>query len=153
MARVNVGVNPINLTDQHLFAESVEITMITGFLKSQNFEIKGKRPNQFKLGGGHILFFTDKISYLEQRLNAVNEEIFRRGFRTTNKINIEEYPTELRGDWKPNVEDSRLIKERIQDRLQNPLKAKNGFHRFQSEPISNMNDFINELNHSELFHL
>ena len=42
MARVNIGVNPKHLSDQHLIAESVEITMITGSLRKNNYEIKSE---------------------------------------------------------------------------------------------------------------
>ena len=44
MARVNIGVDPKYLSDQHLIAESVEITMITGVLRKNGFEIKSPVP-------------------------------------------------------------------------------------------------------------
>ena len=70
MARINVGINPIYLSDQHLIAESVEITMIPGSLKYNGFAIKGKVPEQFTLGTGHVNFFKDKLVYaLKQKEN------------------------------------------------------------------------------------
>ena len=43
MARVNCGIEPLYLSDQHLIAESVEITMITGGLRKNGYKIKTKR--------------------------------------------------------------------------------------------------------------
>jgi hypothetical protein len=43
MARVNIGVHPRHLADQHLIAESVEITMITGGFKKNNFKSKASQ--------------------------------------------------------------------------------------------------------------
>ena len=44
MARVNVGCDSLYLADQHLIAESVEITMIIGSLRKNGYIIKGKVP-------------------------------------------------------------------------------------------------------------
>jgi deoxyribonuclease (pyrimidine dimer) len=75
MVRVNVGVNPLYLADQHLIAESVEITMITGGLRKNNYIIKSDMPSNLVLGKGHINFFKNKIIYLNKRLTAVNQEM------------------------------------------------------------------------------
>ena len=90
MARVNIGVNPKYLADQHLIAESVEITMITGGLRKNGYVLKSPTPEKFSLGNGHINFFKNKILYLYNRLNAVNEEMRRRNFNPTTKINLDE---------------------------------------------------------------
>jgi hypothetical protein len=63
MARVNVGINPKLLSDQHLVAESVELTMITGNLRIYNYKLKSPTPLKFSLGKGHMNFFKDKIIY------------------------------------------------------------------------------------------
>jgi deoxyribonuclease (pyrimidine dimer) len=80
MARVNIGVDPKHLSDQHLIAESVEITMITGGLRKHGFEIKSPVPDIFKMGTGHINFFKNKLVYLKKRLGVVNDEMRRRNF-------------------------------------------------------------------------
>lgn len=151
MARVNVGINPYYLTDQHLIAESVEITMITGGLRKNGYQIKSEIPLEFNLGKGHINFFKNKLNYLNKRLLAVNKELDNRNILHSTKIDLEEFPHELQGDWIPGIQDSKCIRNRIEDRLIRPLKARPGFHRYYKQPINNMYDFANNMYHSELF--
>lgn len=117
MARVNVGLDPKLLSDQHLVAESVEITMITGSLRKDGYVIKGKVPNKFPMGTGHINFFKNKLKYLKRRLDVVNNEMIRRGFNPGTNIDLNEFPTELHGDWKPDMNDSMILRVRVADRL------------------------------------
>lgn len=151
MARVNIGINPIYLSDQHLIAESVEITMITGGLRKTGCQIKSEIPQFFNIGKGHINFFKNKLYYLNKRLLAVNNELTYRNIRNTTKLNLEEFPGELRGNWKPDFESSKIIRFRIFDRLNYPLKAKKGFHRYYKNPIENIHDFSCNMLNSELF--
>lgn len=161
MARVNVGVNPRYLSDQHLIAESVEITMITGGLRKNGYQIKSPIPDKFALGKGHINFFKNKIAYLQKRLQEVNKELNRRGIRNSTVIDLSEFPEELwyhpecypNSDIFPNIHDSMRIRRRITERLINPLKAKPGFHRYQKQPIEDMQKFAYELFNSELFYV
>lgn len=153
MARVNIGVNPKYISDQHLIAESVEITMITGGLKKNNCKIKSPIPEQFNLGTGHINFFKNKILYLKSRLEAVNSELARRGIKNSTTINISEYPYQYCNVWKPTKEASIILRNRISERLKNPLKAKNNFHRYYKQPIKDMEQFINNMIESELHHV
>jgi len=145
MARVNVGIDPKCMTDQHLLAESVEITMITGHLRSQGYKIKGNIPMKFSLGKGHVTFFKNKLTYLQNRLYEVNCELLRRGFNPSTNINLSEFPNQLINDWKPKVEDSHLVRIRMVDRIVNPLKATNNFHKFKRSEIYNMQDFTNNI--------
>jgi len=78
MARVNVGVNPLFLSDQHLIAESVEITMITGSFRKNKYTVFSEIPKQFSLGKGHMNFFKNKLLYLRERHEQVNTEMKRR---------------------------------------------------------------------------
>lgn len=142
MARVNVGVNPKNLTDQHLIAEAVEITMITGGLKKNNNIIKGKIPDSFCLGEGHINFFKNKIVYLKKRLDLVNQELAFRGFKASNNIDLAEFPDKYLNDWVETPIAFYLIRNRIIERLNAPLKAKSEFHRYNKIPIGK--EFIAE---------
>lgn len=158
MARVNVGVSPLYLSDQHLIAESVEITMITGSLKKDRWFIKGIVPEKYCLGKGHMNFFKPKILYLKDRLTEVNEEMKKRGFNPGTKINLleVEFPQGNifgKSYWDPSIEDSMLVRERIVERLKNPRKAKPGFHRYFSEPIQDLDLFCNNLLNSELYYV
>ena len=156
MARVNVGLAPKYISDQHLVAESVEITMITGGLRLHKYKIKGEIPRKFPMGKGHINFFKDKLLYLSKRLEEVNAELRDRGFKPGTHIDLSEFPRELVNDWKPTKEDSEHVRMRVADRIVNPLKAKRGqFHRYRSELItdSQMPGFQANILGSELFHV
>lgn len=156
MARVNVGTNPKYLSDQHLVAESVEITMITGGLRLHKYKIKGIIPGKFPMGKGHINFFKNKLLYLKRRLDEVNNEMRARGFKPGTHIDLDEFPKELVNDWIPTMDDSKHIRERIADRLVNPLKAKRGkFHRYHGKLIDDesMPSFQSMIMTSEIYHV
>lgn len=158
MARVNSGINPCYLSDQHLIAESVEITMITGSLRKNGYAIKGKVPDKFCLEKGHINFFKPKLIYLRNRLEEVNNEMKRRGFSPGTSIDLTEFSYRCRHnfsvkDWKPTIKDSLLVRERIVERLKNPKKAKPGFHRYYKEPITDIEEFSQKLLNSELYYV
>lgn len=150
MARVNVGVDPKYLSDQHLLAEAVEILMVVGALKKQNFTIKKPTPNSFKLGTGHIRFFWDKILFLDRRLSLVKTELNARQMQANHSINLSEIPVELLNDWSPEEKDLLLLKERITSRLQSPLKGGKNFHKYYGSPITNIGEFINNFNSSTI---
>ena len=147
MARVNVGVNPKYLADQWLIAESVEITMITGGLKKNNFEIKSEVPKEYKLGTGHINFFKPKITYLKRRLLEVNKEMSRRGFRVGTKLDLNEYPERFLGDWYPNKKDTEILRERLEWKF----NRKPNYWRYNREKAKN--GFLNELLASDLYYV
>jgi hypothetical protein len=150
MARVNVGICPSTLSDQHLLAESVEITMITGALKKDGYIIKGEVPQHFCLGKGHINFFKNKLQYLSERLECVNAELINRGFKPTTKINQANWPPSLWKPWKPTKKDTAIVRDRVILRLKSPLKATNTFHRHYSQPITDMEDFCEKIKNNKL---
>lgn len=151
MARVNIGIHPRYLSDQHLIAESVEITMITGGLRKNKYQIKSEIPLHFNIGKGHINFFKNKLYYLNRRLLAVNNELANRNIRNSTSIDLGEFPSELRGDWIPTLEDSKIIRFRIADRLNYPLRARRGFHRYYKQPILDVYNFSIQMLNSALF--
>ena len=155
MARVNIGVDPKYLSDQHLIAESVEITMITGGLRKNGYEIKSPVPKKFRMGTGHINFFKNKLKYLKNRLEAVNAEMRRRNFKPGTKLDLDEFPPKYHNEWAPDMEASMILRIRIYDRLKNPLNGKPGheYHRYKSSSIPNYNDFCDNLLNSELYYL
>lgn len=157
MARVNSGIQPVFLSDQHLIAESVEITMITGALRKDGYVIKGSVPDQFCLGKGHINFFKPKIQYLKKRLEEVNEEMKQRGFSSGTKIDPVDFPARSYvnhwNDWQPSFQDTCLVRQRIIERLKSPMKAKEGFHKYYGKPIEDMNSFCEQLKKSKLHHV
>ena len=156
MARVNSGISPKYLSDQHLIAESVEITMITGALRKDDYKIKGQVPDKYCLGTGHINFFKPKIIYLRNRLDEINYEMKRRGFNPGTFISLKEFALinpELCNHWKPSLKDSNLVRDRIIERLKEPKKAKPGFHKYYGKSIEDMDEFCNKLKNSQLYHV
>lgn len=153
MARVNIGVDPMFISDQHLIAESVEITMITGGLRANNYLIKSPVPNEFSLGKGHINFFKDKLLYLKLRLDQVNLELDRRYIKNSTTINVMEFPMELQNHWRPTLEESFELRYRMYERLLNPLKAKVGFHKYYKESIGDVQSFAEKIINSPLYYV
>lgn len=157
MARVNVGVNPMFLSDQHLIAESVEITMITGSFRKNEYRIVSEIPKQFSLGKGHMNFFKDKLLYLDKRLHSVNAEMRRRGFNATTQICdvINEAPLKYLNDWKPTLKDSIEIRLRISSRLNMRTNGKRGegFYRYSRKPIDDISKFSNNVLKSKLHYV
>lgn len=150
MARVNSGIHPLYLVDQHLVAESVEITMVLGSLRINDFKIKGFEPQQYKLGKGHVNFFKRKIKYLSRRLNSVNAEMTRRGFKVGTSIDVKLYPNDFVNDWNPTLNDSQIVRDRIIQKLSN---KKLGFWRYQRNPIAtvdNLLDVCSKIRYSDL---
>ena len=151
-ARINVGICPKHLSDQHLIAESVEITMIVGSLRKDGWKIKGEVPKEFCLGKGHINFFKPKILYLKGRLEEVNKEMTNRGFKPGTSIEISEF-SKFTAKWQPKFVDTCLVRQRVIERLTDPMKAKQGFHKYYGKPIKNMDEFCNNLKKSELYYV
>ena len=130
--RVNVGINPKYLTNEHLLAEYHEIQMLASTLK--NLYIKNKCanknliPSKFCLGKGHFYFFYNKIDYLYNRCFILREECLKRDFNinvnfekkfsfffelNTKSINIE---------YIPDYEDICLITNRIKEKINSSPK-------------------------------
>lgn len=75
MTRVNSGISVSHLSDEHILAEHREIKRIP------NTKFTSKSiPASFKLGGGHVLFFSNKPIYTFQRYLLIYNECIKRGF-------------------------------------------------------------------------
>lgn len=116
MTRINVGYDPKRLTTKHLLAEHREMKRVPNQVKSG--KVKVKHIPEFRLGTGHVHFFTDRLGYLLKRYKQVYAECKRRGF------NVQDYsnawvgiPQDLMGDYTPTDSDSKLIEDRINSRL------------------------------------
>ena len=123
MTRVNI-VPPSELHDQHLIAEYREITMVPASLNrtlnSKMGLIGEKISKRFTLNSGHVYFFYDKGLYLDKRYNEIVTEMKLRGF---NPDSSRVFPkqifidNDLYNDWTPTLEDQKLIRQRIQERI------------------------------------
>ena len=129
MTRINI-IEPSELTDQHLIAEYREIFMVGSSLqrslKSKNWNPKDI-PIKFTLNTGHVKFFYDKGKYLSNRYDMLRTEMKARGMAPdiTRVFKKEQWPNELWNDWTPNLEDYKIIRERIEERI----KSKPNWYR------------------------
>ena len=121
MTRINL-IDPKALTDQHLFAEYREITRIFA-LVAQSVDKYGtantlkKIPKSYRLGTGHVLFFYDKLAFIEKRYEALRDELLDRKVNITLKDSISEYrqfiPHIFYQDYHPTTDEQKLSVERI----------------------------------------
>tara|TARA_R110002110_G_scaffold407613_1_gene628623 strand:+ start:105 stop:464 length:360 start_codon:yes stop_codon:yes gene_type:complete len=117
MTRINVGIPPVELVNQHLLAEHREIKRIPNCVSKGKYNMEGI-PDRFKLGTGHVKFFYNKLLYLKNRYIKLYEECIKRGFNVQNYIKAwDNVPEELMNDWKVQWYDIRIIKERINEKL------------------------------------
>ena len=123
MTRINI-VPPSELTDQHLIAEYREITMVPAALKRTLLSKGGLRKNKisthYTLNTGHVYFFYNKGKYLHRRYDELIREMRLRGFiADPNRVFPYEIfmDNELYEDWIPTIEDYKIIRERIQQKI------------------------------------
>ena len=124
MTRINI-IPPKELYDQHLIAEYREITMVPAALqrtlKSKHGLIHFKIPKTYTLNKGHVYFFYDKGLYLYNRYNEIIIEMKKRGFQPNiNRLFPKQIfiDNNLYNDWLPSKDDMRIIRKRIDQKLQ-----------------------------------
>lgn len=155
--RINVGVPPSVLSDQHLIAERRELGIpfgtIRSHLKKNKLYYPKTVPDEFCLNTGHINFFLVKLPYVLNRFEIINEECKLRGFASQVPeylTDISDIPQRFLNEWSCKFNDSVLIRMRLCDRLRNPLNAKEGFHKFWRQPIIDFNLFCENIKNSKL---
>jgi deoxyribonuclease (pyrimidine dimer) len=137
MTRINT-IDPMDLLDQHLFAEWRELPRI--FALARYWADTGKRgkiPEDYRLGAGHVRFFYDKLQWLEFRHAILTSELLARGYKLGNYDDLIEYRTwhkaeypDLWNGWEPDAEAHRINLERLQDKLD----AKPDFYTHKKGP-------------------
>ena len=121
MTRINI-VHPSELTDQHLIAEYREIFMVGSALqrslKSKSWDIKSI-PKRYTLNTGHVKFFYNKGKYLSKRYDELIKEMKLRGMKPNSErvFKREQWPDGLWNDWIPLVEDYKIIRKRIEQKI------------------------------------
>ena len=119
MTRINVGIPPAELVNQHLIAEHREIKRIPNCIAKGKYNMEGI-PDKFKLGTGHVKFFYNKLLYLKNRYTSLYNECIKRGFNVQNyKSAWDNVPQELMNDYKVEENDIIIIKKRIDERRPN----------------------------------
>ncbi len=116
MTRINVGIPPADLVNQHLIAEHREIKRIPNCIAKGKYNMEGI-PDKFKLGTGHVKFFYNKLLYLKNRYTSLYNECIKRGFNVQNYISAwDNVPQELMNDYEVEANDIIIIKKRIDER-------------------------------------
>lgn len=119
MTRINCGIPVKELHNKHLIAEHREIKRIPNCINSGRYSLIGI-PDKFKLGSGHVKFFYDKLLYLKKRYELLHEECIRRGFKVQFYGNAwDNLPSNLMNDYTPTPTDVEIVRERINEKLQN----------------------------------
>lgn len=112
MTRINVGVHPSELCDQHLVAEYRELPRIW------NFRPKSPAPPHFCLGRGHVLWCAQYPGMLANRYLELVAEMRHRGFRVS-------YPLPpawaVGGAW-PGRDEMRMASSIVRRRLGERLR-------------------------------
>jgi len=130
MTRINVGIPVESLTDEHLLAEHYEVERFPWYFS----KFKGKIPEKFTLGTGHISFFMDKMGYVRNRYQEVHQECLNRGFNVKDRSNLwNEIPESCMKDYNPGSDDQKILIERISNRISSSRKEK--FH-YCGHPIT-----------------
>ena len=139
MTRINL-ISPNELTDQHLFAEYREITRIFALVKAAQDkhsinDILAKIPSSYRLGAGHVLFFYDKLAFIEDRYFRLKDEVLARNFNITLKDSITEYRSQINqcfyGDYEPNADALQLSISRLIEKIH----AKPNWYRLHGKII------------------
>jgi hypothetical protein len=119
MTRISASVKPVELCDKMLMAEHREILRIPNAIKNGKAKVDFKKiPLKFKLGTGHVMFFYNKIKYLEKRYHKLYNECIDRGFNVQYYGDcFEDIPSELYKDWSVESHVRPLLVERINERL------------------------------------
>jgi hypothetical protein len=131
MTRINVGIPVKELTNKHLIAEHRELKRIPNVVTRGRCNLKNI-PDQFSLGKGHVSFFYNKLGYLKERYIDLYNECIARGFNVQNYLpSWDGVPQELMNNYTPTERDVYIIRERIADRLANPIakQKKNGLQK------------------------
>lgn len=125
MTRINT-VSPKALMDAHLLAELRELTRIPNTIASGRAKV-GNIPPTYRLGSGHVSFFYDKLTWLQNRHLELIQEAKARGFKAEDRW-PSNLPKHLMNDWEPTFQDYKVNMERLCDRV--PANPK-----YRSKPI------------------
>lgn len=119
MTRINVAIPPAELHYKHLLAESREIKRVPNCVSRGRYNLKSI-PKEFTLGKGHVAFFYDKLLYLKNRYEKIYKECIKRGFNVQYWGNAwDKVPPELMNDYIPTKRDEIILRERINEKLNN----------------------------------
>ena len=122
MTRVNLGIPPRNLCDQHLLAEHREMKRIPNVMVTGRFNWKNI-PLNFTLGTGHVKFFYNKLDILMIRAERIYNECMLRDFNVQSYADSYSFACEKFQSriipYEITQNDIHLINKRLTDKLEN----------------------------------
>lgn len=129
MTRINIGVSPSELCDQHLIAECCkELPRLFKYIDNPPTK---RVPKEFKLGTGHELFCGSYMQTIVARYNELMDELAYRGFNS-NYSKLPVTSSDQYGKTMCVTQQKRarpILIERINNRLTNMLSnEKKQFH-------------------------
>lgn len=131
--RLNCGVNPTLLLDQHLVAEYRELLIPYGQMLHLKFKESKLKVSKFTLGTGHIIFWRDKQLFLQKRFYSLKEEMVNRGFEPKMQYwDLIECPKQYLNDWETEWWCTQLIRQRIWESFQ----KKPEWYRYKGEKVT-----------------
>jgi deoxyribonuclease (pyrimidine dimer) len=151
MTRINAGIHPRLLTNEHLLAEHREIKRLCTLYYNRAIRAKqglkiSQPPKDFKLGQGHVLFFVDKPVFTLKRYRAIRRECLLRGLNVTNYTRSWEVYGNTHdlinseSEYVPAKAHINLVTKRIASRILygklDEYKYKNGLRLTRTEAIS-----------------
>jgi hypothetical protein len=122
MTRINV-VPPEELCRQHLTAEYRELPRIYAYVhKYVEKDMMPNIPDEYVLGKGHVMFFADKLIFINRRHKALIDEMLRRGYKPTytkeqaDKM-LDGITTQFLNDYEPTPDALSINRSRILERM------------------------------------
>jgi len=114
MVRVNCGIEPAYLADQHLVAEYREILLAFGYYDNNGHNRVKEATNNLI---HPIRFYHNKRKYLIKRFYTLKEEMLKRGMKPKKDIELKNIKMILYNDFVPKQQHIKRIKERIIERI------------------------------------
>jgi hypothetical protein len=120
MTRINVGIDPSELSKEHLLAEHREIKRIPNAVRTGKAKLDGPFPATFRLGKGHVRFFYNKLGYLLKRYQMIYQTCRSREYDVTDYSGAwDGIPSELMGEYEPTDADRCLVLQRMRENAAN----------------------------------
>lgn len=122
MTRINC-VPVEELADKHLMAEYRELprifTLVENRYRSYKPVLEDDFPTHYVLGKGHVKFFFDKLYWILRRHRKIHDELkYIRGYNIKIMDISKKLPRHLFGSWEPTIDDIKLNRIRIYQRIE-----------------------------------
>ena len=125
MTRINLGIDPTELCDQHLIAEYRELPRMRAFAQGRldRYGSTGPRPVEPTLGTGHMAYFIPYGASLQNRYNGLVDEMVYRGFTPNHPWR--DYPGAFAQIITPHHEKigRHILQARLIEKLHNGMKS------------------------------